>query len=373
MNKSCFLTFQGIRIKLIVCAFSLYAAFYIPTLSQEKIAASTVINRTDSSRLSGVSVLSGSNIIVSPLGVNREKKNLTYSAQSVATEGLSTVRDLNVINYLSGKVAGVDLIRSNSGVGSPSRVLIRGNRSLTGNNEPLYVVDGAPVVNSNHRPIGTYGGIDWGDGIGNLNPEDIESITVLKGPSAAAIYGSRASNGVIMITTRKGIHGGGVCAEYTLDFSVETPVILSKLQNVYGQGYNGVYYKDASYVWGPKMSGQMVEHWTPDINSTDFGALYPYSPHPDNLKDFLQTGTNIANTLAISSGGKNVKTYFSYTNTQSKGIIPGNKLKRHNFNLRVSGDITRKLNIDSRITYFHQDVDNRVATGDDFANQLGVS
>jgi TonB-linked SusC/RagA family outer membrane protein len=370
MNKSCFLTFKGIHIKLLLSVFSLYAAVCAPALSQEKKVTDTVISENNNSRLSGISVLTGGNSIITPLGINRKKKNLTYSAQNVATEGLATVRDLNVINYLSGKVAGVDIIRSNSGVGSPSRVLIRGNRSLSGNNEPLYVLDGAPIVNSNHRPIGTYGGIDWGDGIGNLNPEDIESITVLKGPSAAALYGSRANNGVIMITTRKGISGGGVHAEYTLDFSVETPVILTKLQNVYGQGYDGVYYKDASYVWGPKMIGQMVEHWTPDTNSTDFGSVYNYSAHPDNLKDFLQTGINIANTLAISSGGKKVQSYFSYTNTQSEGIIPGNKLKRHNFNLRVSGDISKKLNLDSRITYFHQDVNNRVASGDDFANPM---
>ena len=184
------------------------------------------------------------------------------------------------------------------------------------------------------------------------------------------MYGSRANNGVIIITTKKGIAGQGIGVDYSLNYTVETPVILTKMQNLYGQGSEGSYFKNAEFDWGPKMDGREVEHWTPDSNSINFGATYPFVAHPNNLKDFFQMGTNMINSIAFTKGSKDLQGYFSYTNTQSRGIIPGNDLKRNNFNFRLSGSLSKKLSLDAKITYFSQNVNNRVATGDDFSNPM---
>jgi len=310
-------------------------------------------------------------IVVTSLGIKREKKALTYAAQSVDVSRLTESRELNAINALQGKVAGLDLVRSNAGVGSASRVVIRGNRSISGNNQPLYVVDGVPIQNSMFfSTYGEGGGMTSSDGISNINPDDIESVTVLKGPSATALYGTRASNGAIVITTKKGKTSQGIGVEYNLNYSVETPVILTKFQNVYGQGTGGTYVKNSEFDWGPKMTGQQVEHWTPDINSPKYGTTYAFTAHPNNYKDFFQLGTNMTNSLAITSGKQDMQTYFSYTNTDSKGIVPGNELKRNNVNLRITSQLSKKLSLDTKLTYFHQRVLDRVSTGDDFSNPM---
>ena len=309
-------------------------------------------------------------IVVTAFGIQKEKKALTYAAQNVATADVVQARELNVANALSGKVAGIDIIKSNSGVGSPTRVVLRGNRSISGNNQPLYVVDGSPINNDASTPDTENGGVAGGDGISNINPEDIESITVLKGPSATALYGTRANNGAIIIVTKKGAPRKGLGVEYSLNYSVETPVILTKMQNVYGQGSAGSYFKGSEFDWGAKMDGTQVAHWTPNVNSPNYGTTYPYVAHPNNEKDFFQLGTNMSNSLGLTAGSENLQAYFSATNTHSTGIIPGNNLDRNNFNLRVSGKLGKVLNFDSKITYFHQQVNNPVSTGDDFANPM---
>ena len=309
-------------------------------------------------------------IVVTAFGIQKEKKALTYAAQNVATADVVQARELNVANALSGKVAGIDIIKSNSGVGSPTRVVLRGNRSISGNNQPLYVVDGSPINNDASTPDTENGGVAGGDGISNINPEDIESITVLKGPSATALYGTRANNGAIIIVTKKGAPRKGLGVEYSLNYSVETPVILTKMQNVYGQGSAGSYFKGSEFDWGAKMDGTQVAHWTPNVNSPNYGTTYPYVAHPNNEKDFFQLGTNMSNSLGLTAGSETLQAYFSATNTHSTGIIPGNNLDRNNFNLRVSGKLGKVLNFDSKITYFHQQVNNPVSTGDDFANPM---
>ncbi len=310
-------------------------------------------------------------IVVTSLGIKRERKALTYSAQTVDVSGLSESRELNAINSLQGKVAGLDLTRSNAGVGSASRVVLRGNRSIGGNNQPLYVVDGVPIQNSMFfTTYGEGGGMTSSDGISNINPDDIESVTVLKGPSATALYGTRAANGAILITTKKGSTKKGIGVEYNLNYSVETPVILTKFQNVYGQGSSGIYAKNSEFDWGPKMDGTMVQHWTPDVNSPKYGTTYPFVAHPNNFKDFFQLGTNVTNSLSLTNGNEVTQVYFSYTNTYSKGIVPGNELKRNNVNLRITSKFGEKLSLDSKLTYFNQNVLNRVSTGDDFSNPM---
>ena len=427
MKKRSFITLLESKIKFLFCASFLSLAFYSPAMAQEKKVTGTVVSAADNSLMPGVNVVikgtttgtttdangsfsisvTGDNpvlvfsfigfnaqevpvgnqsvlninmiaaalqldeVVVTSLGIKKEKKGLSYSAQTVATDGLTQFRDLNVANALSGKVAGIEVVKSNSGVGSPTRVVLRGNRSMIGNNQPLYVVDGAPIINSTiSTPEGEGGGIAWGDGIGNINPDDIETITVLKGASATAIYGSRANNGAIIITTKKGSITNGIGVEYSFNYSIETPVILTRMQNVYGQGSEGIYFKNSEFEWGPKMEGQMVDHWTPDPNSPYFGTKYPFVAHPDNLKDFFQTGTNMNNAIAFYTGKENFQGYFSYTNSQSKGIIPGNDLQRHNFNFRLTGNLSKKLSLDTKITYFIQDVKNRVSTGDDYSNPM---
>ncbi|MDN5216736.1 SusC/RagA family TonB-linked outer membrane protein [Fulvivirgaceae bacterium BMA12] len=308
-------------------------------------------------------------LVVTAFGLEREKKALTYSAQNVEVADIAETKDLNVANQLIGKVAGLDLTKSTSGVGGSSRVLIRGNRSISSNNQPLYIVDGVPIDNTSITGAGDSGGQDSGDGISNINPDDMESITVLKGPSATALYGARGANGVIVITTKKGRSREGIGIQVNSNFQIEKPVFLMDYQNQYGQGNGGVYNKNAETSWGPRLDGSQVEHWSPDPNFAG-PATYPYVAHPDNVEDFFRNGYNFTNSIALTGGNEKVQTYFSYTNTQSQGIVETNQLERHNVNFRITSRLTDKLTLDSKITYFNQKVDDRLSTGEGFANPL---
>ncbi len=308
-------------------------------------------------------------VVVTSLGIEREKRRITYAAQNVDTRNIAQARELNVANSIAGKIAGVDLVRSSAGVGSASRVVIRGNRSITGNNQPLYIVDGVPITNTSFsNPTSDNGGVQGGDGIGNINPDDIENITVLKGPNATAIYGARANNGAVVITTKRGVTRKGIGVELNINNSIDKPLILTKFQNEYGQGNGGVYIPTSEEGWGARLDGHMVDHWSNNPNF-EGPAQYPYSPH-DNFKDFFVTGYNLANSITLTTGSQDLRALFSYTNTNSRGIVETNKLNRHNFNLRLDGNLTPKLSFDSKLTYFNQQVDNRLATGDDFNNPM---
>ncbi len=289
-------------------------------------------------------------VVVTAFGLEREKKSLTYTVQDVSAEELSQARELNIVNSLSGKVAGLSITRSGTGVGAGSRVLLRGNRSISGDSQPLYIVDGVPAA-----------------GIANLNPDDIESINVLKGPNAAALYGSRANNGAIVITTKKGTRGAAVVTVNT-SYMMDQPLLLTNYQNVYGQGNQGVYSSSAETSWGPRMDGQSVAHWSPDPNRPE--DTYPFSPQPNNVKDFFRTGHNLATTLAISGGTDKTQTYFSYTFTDAAGVVPGNEMKRHSVNLRVTNQLSRKLSLDAKVNYIRQDINNMLAQGENFANPI---
>jgi TonB-linked SusC/RagA family outer membrane protein len=201
-----------------------------------------------------------------------------------------------------------------------------------------------------------------------MNPDDIESITVLKGPNAVALYGARANNGAIVVTTRKGTIKKGIGVEFNTNMSMDKALILTRYQHVYGQGIGGIYIPTSEQGWGPKMEGQMVDHWSPDPNFAG-PAQYAFSPH-NNFEDFFQTGYNIANTLALTAGNEKVRSLFSYTNTISQGIVEHNNLRRNNFNLRIDGNLTDKFSFDTKLTYFSQRVDNRLATGDDYNNPM---
>lgn len=335
---------------------------YIGFLSQEvSVTGKTVIN------LELVEQdLQSDEVVITALGISREKKTLTYSAQNINTETLSQARDLNLANSLSGKIAGVVVSRSSSGLGGSARVILRGNRSITGNNQPLYVIDGIPIDNSGGSPSSAFGGRDAGDGISNINPDDIETMTVLKGASATALYGARANNGAIVITTKKGASRQGIGVSLNSSFQTERLIELIEFQNEFGQGNGGVYNPRGEQNWGPALDGKSVPNWSPDPKNA--GTTIPFDKNPDNYKDFYGTGYNWANTLALNAGNDRTQAYFSYTWTDAQGIVETNKLQRHNANLRVTSKFGEKLVFDSKINFISQDVDNRQFTGEAFQN-----
>ncbi len=289
-------------------------------------------------------------IVVTALGISREKKSLSYSAQNVETEDISKARALNVVNSLSGKVSGISVSPSGSGVGGASRVILRGNRSIAGSSEPLYVIDGVPIL---------------GDP-SDVNPDDIASISVLKGPNAAALYGNRANNGAIIITTKQGTEGGFKVSLNTT-YTGSSPILLNNFQNEFAQGNSGQYSGSSEDSWGPRISGQSVDHWSNDPNFSG-GGTYSLAAQPDNVSDFYQTGTNVATNLAISGGTEKSQTYFSYTFTDAEGVVPGNALKRHNIHLRITNKLMDRLTLDAKVNYIKEDIANSIPGGENYAN-----
>jgi len=290
-------------------------------------------------------------VVVTALGISREKKNITYAAQNVDVEEISQARELNVVNSLSGKVAGISVSQSGAGVGSESRVILRGNRSIAGSSQPLYVVDGVPILSD----------------VGDVNPDDVESISVLKGPNAAALYGNRANNGAIIITTKKGDIGAPK-VRLSSTLTAFQPILLTNYQNQFGQGNTGVYATNSEQAWGPALNGQSVDHWS---NNSDFpNKTYSFSAQPDNVTDFFQTGYNSATNLSISGGTENTRTYFSYTYTDAEGTVPNNALQRHNINARINSKIGNRLSLDAKVTYIRKDIDNALSQGESFDNPI---
>ena len=312
------------------------------------------------------SAISGQELVVTAFGVQREKRSLGYAVSEVGSQDLSTFKQTNVVNSLAGRVPGLVITESTGGVGSGTRVIIRGNNSLTGNNQPLYVVDGVPVDNSGFGSAagsgtGEYARNDYGTGISDINSDDIESISVLKGPNAAALYGSRASNGVVLITTKKGRANQGLGVSYSSNFTMENPMILPKYQNEYGQGAQGNTYTDLANLknhggsWGAKLDGSNQLYFN--------GETVPYVAQPNNVKDFFRTGGSMINTIALDGGTEKATVRFSYTNTQVNAIVPNSNLTKHNFNLRGFANLTDRLSVDSKVTYFYQKAKNRVEQG----------
>ncbi|HKJ31488.1 MAG TPA: SusC/RagA family TonB-linked outer membrane protein, partial [Balneolales bacterium] len=310
--------------------------------------------------------ISGEELVVTAFGVQRQKKSLGYSVTQVGSEDLSTVKQTNVMNSLAGRVPGLVITQSTSGPGSGTRVIIRGNNSLTGNNQPLYVVDGVPVNNSGFGSAagsgtGEYSRADYGTGISDINPDDIASISVLKGPNAAALYGSRASNGVVLITTKKGRPNKGLGVTYTSNFTIENPLVLPQYQNVYGQGAQGNTYTNLANLknhggsWGAKMDGSQQLFWN--------GTTRPYVSQPNNVKNFFRTGGTMINTIALDGGTDKATVRLSYTNTHQNAIVPNSGLTKQNFDLRGFANLTDKLSIDSKVTYFYQQTKHRLAQG----------
>ena len=304
-------------------------------------------------------------VVVTALGIKREKRSLGYSVSEVKGESVSLAKESNFVNSLAGKVAGVVITQSTSGPAGGTRVIIRGNNSITGNNQPLYVVDGVPIDNSgigsaNGSNTGEYSRSDLGTGISDINPDDIESMSILKGPNAAALYGSRASNGVIIITTKKGGEQKGLGVSLTSSSTFNTPLVLPKYQNQYGQGKDGNFASDLNELksngsWGPKFDGTSQLYYN--------GENRPYVAQPNNVEDFFQTGVSLVNTLSVSKSSNDSSLRFSYSNSNLGAILPNSKVKRNNFNLRGFSKVTDKFSIDAKVTYFLQDAKNRATQG----------
>ncbi len=293
-------------------------------------------------------------VIVTAFGLEREKKSVTYAAQNVSAENLTEARPIAVAEGLSGKVAGLSVTRVGGSPGSDPKVILRGNRSISGSSQPIYVVDGVTL----------------GGNINNISPDDIESITVLKGANAAALYGSRANNGAIVITTKSGKgKGRGFSVDFNLSSMASTPNYLIDWQNEYGQGTGGVYSERANKSWGPRMDGSQVTHWSND-------PAWPtpttsYSPQPDNKgSDFFRTGHNTAANIGISSQGEHTNSYVSYTFTDAAGIIPKHELQQHNVNVRLSSTFFDKLTIDTKVNVIRVNTDNRPINGESYENPV---
>ncbi|WP_420582323.1 SusC/RagA family TonB-linked outer membrane protein [Reichenbachiella sp.] len=302
-------------------------------------------------------------VVVTALGISREKESLGYSVTEVDGKELAQIKTINPVNSLSGKVAGVDISQPNTGAGGSSKVVIRGNSKITGTNQPLYVIDGVPMDNSNFGEAGEWGGIDQGDGISSINPDDIESISVLKGPAAAALYGSRAGNGVIMITTKKWKESGGnnFSVDFSSYFTAEQVVgQYEDTQKIYGQGINTPPRDQGEatsmYSWGEKLN--------PDLNFIQFdGQLRDYGIKQDNIKSFFQTGTTLSNTIAFSGGNEFANFRFSGSDMRMEDVVPNSGLVRNSFTLRGNMKMWKKFTVDTKLTYTKESVDNRPFLG----------
>lgn len=328
-------------------------------------------------------------VVVTALGIKKDRKKLGYAIQDVKGESLTVARETNVVNQLAGKVAGVTVVGSNSGVGASSRVTIRGERSVDLNkNQPLYVVDGVPISNA---IVGASGRnnleVDFGNGAGFINPDDIESISVLKGASASALYGSRAANGVILIKTKTGGRAKGIGVEVSSNYVASTPLKLPKYQTVYGQGNgNG---GDFAFVngagagltdgtdeaWGPAfrgqsypqfnsprtLNGQVIPFFGGDLNAPSGSVITPtpWVAYPDNLAGFLETGSVFTNTVSMT--GKHEKGDFrlGYTRLDENGMIPNTDLKRNTVTFSGGYNLTDKLSAKAFVNYIKSNSGNR--------------
>ncbi|MBX3242150.1 MAG: SusC/RagA family TonB-linked outer membrane protein [Chitinophagaceae bacterium] len=316
-----------------------------------------------------------SEVVVTSLGMKKERRSLGYSIQELDGSKLTTARETNVINSLKGQIAGVHVNSSSAGPSGSAYIAIRGNSSLSGNNQPLFVVDGIPINNENIQQATHGGGRDFGDGVKDINPDDIETISVLKGPNAAALYGSRGANGVVVITTKKGTRKGiGVSLNSNATF--ETANSVPTFQNKWGVGYgqdfsqwgkvtiDGVEYDrqlggGPIDNWGPEMDGRMIQ-----IQALSELGLVPFSPQPEsNIMEFYRTGETFTNTASVSAANEKVNFRGSVSGLSNKGIVPNNSFNRQSANIVVGANITDRLYVEGKANYIRQDTRNRPLLG----------
>ena len=303
-------------------------------------------------------------VVITALGISKEKKSLGYAVQELQSKDISEAKETNLVNALAGKIAGVNVTNSQGDMGS-SRIIIRGETSIDGNNQPLFVVDGVPVDNS--QLLGTGGSRDFANAISDINSEDIESVSVLKGPNAAALYGSRAAAGVILIKTKSGKNKKGLGITLNSNTTFSNLLVLPTYQNSFGQGSNGKF----SFVdgkgggindgvdesWGPALDGQLI----PQFNSK--GVPVPFVAHPNNVRNFFNTGYTFNNGVAIAGSDEKYDFRFSYNNEKQTGVIPNSEQGKNSFLLNSSYNITPKLTLHAIANYVRDDADNLPGAG----------
>ena len=330
-------------------------------------------------------------VVVTALGITREAKSLGYSVQKLGGEGVVQSHEANFVNALSNRIAGVQITNSSGGIGASSSIQIRGQNFVGGynyNNSPLFVVDGVPISNNNEQSTRSFSGrqdynnpnftsgeaeVDYGNAAGEINQEDIESVSILKGPNASALYGARAANGVILITTKSGKGQKGLGVTYNSTVSFETALRLPEFQNSFGQGLEGKYsYQDGAgggindgelANWGPAMNGQLISQFNSPLDDAGNRIATPFVSGGNPLKDFLQTGHNISNTITLSNSNDKLNYRLTYTNNQQKGIVPNTGMAKNTLGLSAGYQIITQLRADVTINYVHTNSDNRASMG----------
>lgn len=313
-------------------------------------------------------------VVITAFGIERDKKALQYSVTEIDGSSFTEARELNLANSLVGKVAGVNASNLTTGPAGSSRVVIRGNVSLSGNNQPLYIVDGIPIDNSSFGQAGLWGGVDEGDGMSSINPDDIETISVLKGANAAALYGSRASNGVILVTTKSGKARKGIGVEFNTNYVFETPIFnLWDFQDEYGHGVDGQKPLDTQDAWnrgngnnwGGRLDGSPVAQFD--------GVSRPYSYRRDqNLQDFYRTGSTWTNTIGFSGGNADHNVRVNASLLENKSIQPNAGYSRRNVSASYNGKFGDRVTLTSRILYSNEDAQNRPRIADSPGNSLNA-
>lgn len=311
-------------------------------------------------------------VVVKALGVKSSSKSLGYADQTLKGSALTEARESNISNALSGKIAGVQVTSSSGSVGASSRIVLRGVSSLTGSNDPLFVVDGIPFDNTSFGNADSGGGRDLPNGIASINPDDIESVTVLKGPSAAALYGLRASKGVIVITTKSGKSQKNFGVTFNSNMTFSNPLILPKFQNSYGQGATSDYFEYVDGAGGGYNDG-VDESWGPQLDSgLEFvqwdsykvgGAPLPWVSHKNNVKDFYNTGTSLSNSLSITGGNDAATFRLSAGNSEDNGMVPNTDLRKINITGNGSLKLGKKLTAGLNFGYYNDRSKNLPTVG----------
>ncbi len=309
-------------------------------------------------------------VVVTALNIERDKASLGYSVAQIDAVEVNVVKDNNVVNSLTGKVSGLQITQANTGVDGSSRILLRGITTISGSNRPLIVVDGIPVSGGGSGGV-AWGGTDGGDALSDINPDDVESMSVLKGAGASAAYGSLGMNGVIIVTTKSGVKKGGIGVSFSSTFNVSDLMLTPDLQNEYGAGAfdqfapigpDGIPVLDYpfSWSWGPKMEGQPYTNW--------LGENDTYSPQGNPYNKFYQSGNSIVNTVAFEGASEKGTFRLSITDQNTQGIVPNNSMKKQTYNLRASSNLTDRFNVDGRVSYVRSRVKNRPELAEGSAN-----
>lgn len=313
-------------------------------------------------------------VVVTAMGIKRKESSLTYSTQQVKASDLNRVQDPNVANSLEGKVSGVTITPSAGGAGGASKIILRGNKSILGSSTPLIVVDGVPMNNSQRGQVGsganmlTTGVSEGSDALSMINPDDIESINVLKGANAAALYGSEAANGVLMITTKKG-REGKVGVNFSSNVTFDTPLTTPKIQNVYGAAIDENAHTMSISSWGNKLSSRANDQLiiqTPMAGEhfgTAMNEVHLRNSAKDDVADFFKTGVTTNNSIALSGGTDKMSSYFSYGNSHSNGMIENNSYNRHTFSFRQNFKLYDRATIDVSMNYIQTKTKNRPGGG----------